>query len=147
MHWATSYNIVGNVLGQAGYNAVYQASGNSYQSAIYKLGYPNVGNMSYSGSGSNPADNSFDTNVLASVIMHGNYDYTGASTKWDPTISDHNIPASLYRSASPSWWPAGVPWPCIGSDLSPLVSANPAKARYLLLTANQPPPPTNLHTQ
>ena len=49
-HFSNYYNIVGNVLGTAGLNTVYEASLNGiFESAIYELGYPNIGNPSYTG--------------------------------------------------------------------------------------------------
>jgi len=40
-HFSNYYNIVGNVLGTAGVNTVYESSLNgSFESSIYELGYP-----------------------------------------------------------------------------------------------------------
>jgi len=35
---------------------------------------------------------------------------------WEPSISTRNIPASLYLSSQPSWWPSGYAWPVFGPD-------------------------------
>ena len=47
--------------------------------------------------------------------------------------STFNMPASLYLTAKPSWWPGGKPWPCIGSDaddFSGTLTKLPAEDRY-----------------
>jgi hypothetical protein len=51
-------------------------------------------------------------------------------TMWDPSNSDHTLPASFYLHAKPTWWPAGSPWPWVGPDVMPMVGTLPAKARY-----------------
>ena len=52
------------------------------------------------------------------------------STIWDPDISDHSLPDSLYLSSKPSWWPASVPWPPIGPDVSGMTNKLPAQVCY-----------------
>jgi hypothetical protein len=64
-----------------------------------------------------------------SLIAHGNYDTVNASVMWSPSIATHTLPASLYRTAKPAWWPSANPWPWAGSDLSPMVGTLPAKSR------------------
>jgi hypothetical protein len=64
-----------------------------------------------------------------SLIAHGNYDTVNAAVMWNASIATHTLPASLYRSAKPAWWPAASPWPWAGSDLTPMVGTLPAKAR------------------
>ena len=47
--------------------------------------------------------------------------------------STFNMPASLYLTAKPSWWPAGKAWPCIGSDVDDFtgtLTKLPAQDRY-----------------
>ena len=78
-------------------------------------------------SGTYPEDNRLP---YTTAILHGNYDYASDSTKWDPTISDHALPASYYLPGKPAWWPAGIPWPPIGPDLNPMVNKIPAQVRY-----------------
>ena len=68
----------------------------------------------------------------------GNYDVVNAATQWNSneaspgavpyvnanlTLSyfsslSHSLPASLYYSSTPSWWPSGKAWPAIGPDVS-----------------------------
>jgi hypothetical protein len=42
---------------------------------------------------------------------------------------DHNLPASLYLSAKPSWW-GNLAWPPFGPDISPMTNKIPAQVRY-----------------
>ena len=98
-------NAVGNVLGLAGWSAVYEGSGNP--NAVYRLG----------------------TIAASTIYRHGNYDVLNDAVLWDPTNDVRALPASLYLSAAPAWWPAGTPFPWAGSDLTPMVGTLPAKAR------------------
>ncbi len=151
-HYQTYYNIVGNVLGTAGTSTDYETEKVDYYNPpgssiypIYALGFPNIGNTSYSGflQATNPPDYSsltndlsapdnqkLDRNVEATILRHGNYDAVNASVTWDSNISDHTIPNSLYLTAKPNWWPADLIWPPIGSDLTPMTGVLPAKRRF-----------------
>jgi hypothetical protein len=102
-------NVVGNVLGTAGWSTVYDGS-DSGTRAIYRLGST--------------------TSVSATTIhRHGNYDTVSGATVWIPGNDVRTLPASLYRSATPGWWPDGMPWPWVGPDVVPMVGTLPAKAR------------------
>lgn len=159
-------NVLANAFGPpyptVPYPPNYQSTGsNPSNLALYHLGYPNAGNGSYSGntigptdppdytsepwhlqdnvpSGSGPGAQELDLNVEATLIRHGNFDYIHNDVVWDPNISDHNIPPSLYYSSTPSWWPEGVPWPPIGPDLTPMTSQIPAQIRYATISAPGP---------
>jgi hypothetical protein len=124
-------NLVGNVLGRPGdaslAGAVYeQTSGNCLDTmAVYKFGYPSncaVGTI-------------VDTQVAATVLRHGNYDYLRASATWDPAIATRELPASLYLGAKPDYFGA-VPWPPIGPEVTGLVNDIPAKLRFDQLPKN-----------
>lgn len=99
-HWAHYYNVVGNVLGTAGYSSIYAASGSGYQDGVvYRLGYPNAGNRSFSGTNANPSsDTEFDTDVVDTMIRHGNWDAATNGIVWDAGIADHVIPVSLFTT-------------------------------------------------
>jgi len=71
-----------------------------------------------------------DPKVEETILRHGNFDYVSNSTQWDPLISSQDIPDSLYLTEKPSWWPSGTRWPCIGSDLDPMICELPAKQRF-----------------
>ena len=142
-HFSNYYNIVGNVLGTTGFSNAYETTTVNYSNnPIYALGYPNIGNHSYTGTfgPTTPPDyhalpntldgcQQLDRNVRATILRHGNFDYVNNSTVWDPAISDHTIPNSLYLGGKPSWW-GNLPWPPIGPDRSPMVGSIPAQERF-----------------
>ncbi len=64
-----------------------------------------------------------------SLWWQGNYDTVTPGIVWNSSITTQVLPASLYLSAKPAWWPAGDAWPWAGSDLNPMVGTLPAKAR------------------
>lgn len=112
--WNRYWNIIGNVLGTAGYTSSY-AEGNP---AVYSLGR---------GHATMP-----DDRLVAKTTMRwGNYDVAGQSTRWDPTEVPAGIghyanpvpqlrglPDSLFYSSKPAWWPERKPWPAIGPDVA-----------------------------
>ena len=108
---------------------------------IYRLGYPFTANNSYT-DGQPPAGAALengkydaygkcglDPKVKATLLRHGNYDYMTRSTIWDPSIADHNLPASMYLTSKPSWF-GDLPWPPIGPDVPGLVNTIPAQVRF-----------------
>jgi len=130
----TYMNVLGCVLGTPGqsstYEAAYPASADSSLKTIWRLGYGGP-------------DDAGDTNVKATLLRHGNFDYVTNSVRWDANISDHQLPASLYLAAKPSWW-GNLPWPPIGPDLDPMVGTIPAKERFLGNSSTPPSSPSNL---
>jgi hypothetical protein len=70
-----------------------------------------------------------DPTVAATLLRHGNYDYVTNSVVWDPAISDHDLPDSLYLSGMPGWWCQETPWPPIGPDEAGYHHDIPAKRR------------------
>jgi hypothetical protein len=137
------YNIIGNVSGSTdllqvtSYNncthripavsMIIAPQNRSYDATTYCycFGYSEANDDGTSGT--YPEDNRLP---YTTALLHGNYDYASDSTKWDPSISDHALPASLYLSAKPAWWPSGIPWPPIGPDIHPMVNKIPAQVRY-----------------
>jgi hypothetical protein len=124
----TYMNVVGSVLGTPGKSNRYEVlPGQPYddwsQSVIWVLGV---------GSGVD------DPNVAATLLRHGNFDYVTNSVKWDPGISDHNLPDSLYLSGMPAWWCQETPWPPIGPDVAGYANDIPAKRRLEGLPCTQP---------
>jgi hypothetical protein len=76
------------------------------------------------------------TTAWTSMWLHGNFDTVNKKTMWNAspltanlTPATQTLPASLYYSARPRWWPAGSAWPWVGSDLSPKVASLPAQVR------------------
>jgi hypothetical protein len=130
------YNVVGNVLGTAGYHTRYESAasspsdpGSSSNSnvSVYALGYS--GNEGTNGFG---IPN--DTFAKTSMMRWGNYDTVHGSVQWNTSEvpsglgqyanavpADHNLPVSLYLSARPAWFSTrfgSVPWPAIGPDVT-----------------------------
>jgi len=153
-HFCNYYNVVGNVLGTSGVNTVYESSlPGVFESSIYELGYPNIGNVSYTGTfgPTTPPDyhalpnkldgcQHLDRNVRATLIRHGNYDYVNKTVIWDNKIPDHTIPNSLFYSSRPAWWDADLAWPAIGPDLTPMVGVIPAQRRFHTRATPTPAP-------
>ncbi len=102
-------NVLGNVLGEAGWSTVYEATDTSSR-AIYRLG--SAGGQSG-----------------ATIYRHGNHDAVSGATLWIAGNPARTLPASLYLATRPGWWPDAVPWPWAGPDLAPMVGTLPARAR------------------
>jgi hypothetical protein len=147
-HWSAYYTVVGNILGTAQgsswstsgtglYSQIYEASGFDTQAPqIYRLGYPDMGSRNYSGTGSNPSNSYYyDTNVKATLIRHGNFDYVNNTVIWDPNISSQVLPASLYLTRTPSWF-GSLAFPAIGPDLTGYAQDIPASARWAAYKAS-----------
>jgi hypothetical protein len=113
-------NIVGSVIGRKGDTGVrYAADGTPHSTLIsYRLGFHSAGGQTI-----------VDPDVRPRTLLHGNYDYIGGGTLWDASITDRNLPASLYLSAKPDWFGA-LAWPPFGPDRSPREGKIPAMARY-----------------
>jgi hypothetical protein len=160
-HFSNYYNIVGNVLGDTWANTYEAPELADYWShginPIYELGFPNIGNVSFTGT-FGPTDppnynrlpntldgtQQYDRNVKATIFRHGNWDAVNKHVVWDPLISEHAIPDSLYYSSKAAWWPATIAWPPIGPDRDPMVSQIPAQIRFVEKGGLQPaatPPP------
>jgi hypothetical protein len=135
------YNVVGNVLDtSSGYNC---GGGLLYQTnkpdcrAIYTLDFDQPG---YAPNGCPPGLSSSDGTAASTILRHGNWDNVNNAVVWDPNISNHTLPASLYLSAKPAWW-GSLAWPPIGPDLNPMVSTIPAQQRYIAMTGGDTTPP------
>jgi len=113
--------VVGNVLG---------STTNIALGVPPSLGTANVtvGYMVYDGMPSIfRLSNSTDISVT-SLWWHGNFDTSNGKVMWNPTISTHDLPASLYYATKPAWWPSDKLWPWTGPDLTPMVGTLPAQA-------------------
>jgi hypothetical protein len=124
----TSGSIDGNGFAHGGFYDAPQTSGyddgwSTGVQVIYESGFPNMGNTGFSGTvpASVPIDYSsqgasldtaqaLDLNVLATMIRHGNYDYSHKAIQWDPAISQRQIPNSLFRAAKPAFF-GSLSWP------------------------------------
>ncbi len=57
-----------------------------------------------------------DSQVAATIFMHGNFDYGTGSTGWSNSIS-HSLSNSYYLTAKPGWWGNLTNWPAFGPDV------------------------------
>jgi hypothetical protein len=71
-----------------------------------------------------------DTNSQWTCWVHGCYNMTNSATTWDGTSTNRIIPVSLLYTNKPSWWTAGLAWPSVGPDCTPVNGKNPAQLRY-----------------
>ena len=126
------YSLVGNVLGSDAlkptkYTETLDQCGGSCI-AIYRLGYPNIGNASLTDTTGYPVAGMTypDAKVSSTLLRWGNYDYYNASTRWlaseipaDASVPGDQVIPNSYRYASrPAWLPAIVAWPPIGPDVT-----------------------------
>jgi len=141
--YTRAFNIVGNVLGQPGFHSQYQTiatsntsvtGGDEYKS-IYALG---TAFDTSCGTGAVRSSPYCDPKAVSTLMRWANYDVVTSGTRYDaseaspaavPYVNSnfsssyfsslsHGLPASLYRSSTPSWWPSGKSWPAIGPDVS-----------------------------
>jgi hypothetical protein len=122
-----SMNVVGNVLGAPGINGLFEQTsddGTCDRPHVFLLG-SGYGTQGCSFSPTPSTDSSVTT-----TLRHGNYDYVGNTTRWDPGNTARVLPDSLYLSARPGFWPATTPWPWAGPDLVPMAGTLPAKLRF-----------------
>jgi hypothetical protein len=102
-------NVVGNVLGTGGVSTTFDSYDTNVP-AIFEL------------------DSAGDVSAT-SLFRHGNYDAVNGMTMWDPSVTSHDLPPSLYLRGKPAWWPAQTSWPWVGPDLTPMTATLPAKTR------------------
>lgn len=136
------YSLVGNVLGAAGYTMVNDG---------VSCGNPNMGNGSHSGVGPPWADwgkfpgasgyQELDTNVVATLVRKGNYNYFTHSIPTSESLGATELPGSLYRMEKPTWF-GGLVWPPFDpANPSPSYGSIPAGNRYVNGTSQTGPPP------
>lgn len=128
------HNVVGNILGIPDHNDTRYIStnGSCGEPSIMYIGFwdTDCGMTSY------------DYGVFSTILIHGNYDYATHSQRWDESILDHDIPASLYLTNPPAWF-GNLHWP-------PIEPTNPAAATPTSIPAGYrfvygaDPFPTNL---
>lgn len=120
------YNYVGNVLGLAGVNYASwilddRGPWSGGDKAIWRIG---TWDQNYSLN---------DTQVAATMIRDGNFDYKSGSVAWDGLggagSTPTDLPASLYLSGKPAFFGSN-PWPWVDPLDPNRVYTLPAKARY-----------------
>ena len=143
------YSIIGNVLGEMGSPASmeYASTSGWAGSAIFRLGFPDMGNDRFSGtyppaaipnSGGGPRDLYVDRNNTAhgTTLIEGNWNSVAGKQDW--TIGPTAIPNSLFLSSKPGWF-GDLAWP-------PVDPANPVTndptiipAGYRFIHGTDPP--------
>ena len=106
--------------------------GDTVNKSIYALGW--TGSNGWGGCN----DMACGPLVRPTLMRWGNWDVVTNAAKWDSTEASpaavpyinanftssyfsslsHTLPASLYYSSAPSWWPSGKAWPPIGPDVT-----------------------------
>jgi hypothetical protein len=133
------FSALGNVLGTPEITWGYELSDVTnlncwHEPYIYWLGYESAT------PGGCLAEQS-DPGTRTTLLRHGNFDYSTNSVVWNPGISDHSLPASLYLSSKPSWW-GNLAWPAFGPDPnnpSALLNGKiPAQVRYEQISGTSP---------
>jgi hypothetical protein len=115
-------SFIGNVLGARG-----QMGGWVYET-YYPTGKPGIWMLGWDGVKPYPTD----AQVAATTLRHGNFDYVTDTVKWDPAITNHALPNSLYLTKKPAFFDAGsgYTWPWVDPVGLTKLHVLPAKARY-----------------
>lgn len=136
--YSTYYNFVGNVVGSAQVasqmtevNKIISPTNRPYDGTAYDytFGYGELAD------GSGNCSSSATCAPYTTAFIHGDYTNADGAINWSGSVT-HTLPASLYLSAKPSWWPSTLAWPAIGPDVTGgsgpggHVSTIPAKACY-----------------
>jgi len=125
--WTHSNNVVGCVFTTNGLLIPFQF-GATNSSQIVPFGHGAIVILGASSAGGTFGTPPVDPVCGQSTYWHGNWDAVTQGVLWDGSNTNHIIPNSLYLTNKPSWWGAG-PWPPIGPDISPMVTAIPAQVR------------------
>jgi Pectate lyase superfamily protein len=115
-------SFVGNVLG-----ASEQMAGWVYETTLVG-GKPGIWMLGWDGVNPYPTD----ADVSATTLRHGNFDYVTNTVIWDPAITNHTLPNSLYLTQKPAFFDAGsgYTWPWVDPMGGTKLYVLPAKARY-----------------
>jgi hypothetical protein len=141
------HSFVGNVLGSAGQTLlsgtdfhgnsfaqtsfIYQASLTDVDNAsavpMWKLGYDGTTHPSIA-----------DPLVVARTYRHGNFDYVSNDIVWDPDVTNHTIPNSLYLDSKPAFMGSKAwPWVTPENISIPIADTLPAYDRFVAWSAAQ----------
>lgn len=114
-------SFIGNVLGAPG-----AMSGWSYETNFG--GPPGIWMLGWDDWNPYPTD----AKVKATAVRHGNFDFLTNSVAWDPSVSSHTLPPSLYLAQKPAFFTAGkgYTWPWVDPGGSTQLFTLPAKARF-----------------
>lgn len=140
------YVVVGNVLGDASWSGPgtfqYELSGNpgnSDQSVMYRIGYPNTYNHSFTAdpawslfSGSYP-----DAKVASTLLRHGNYDHVNEAIV-NADGEDTTLPNSLLYASKPAYF-GTLGWPAYDPANPSAVNATNIPAGHRFVLGEDPP--------
>ena len=115
------HSFLGNVLGAEGQMAGWKyQSGSMFTPSIFLLGWDDL------------KPHPVDSEVAATTLRHGNFDYLTNSVTWDPNFSERTLPASLYLARKPAFFDAGrgYLWPWVDPTGATRLHTLPAKARF-----------------
>jgi len=119
-----SMTVVGNVLGSDAASDL----GTAPISDTYIASGPNGSSIFELGDNANHDGDAMTDVAYTTLWWHLNYDTVLPGVRSNPAVAATELPASLYLSGPPSFWPSGTPWPWVGPDLDPRVGTLPAKA-------------------
>jgi hypothetical protein len=127
-------NVMGNVLGVPGINAIYEntSEADGYAAtqgaAIFRLGNGSIAG-SYSAFDVNESPYPQVPKVAPTVTRHGNFDYLTNSVKNDPKVALTTLPPSFYRTEKPAFFGSST-WPWVEPTGSTKQFTLPAKVRF-----------------
>jgi hypothetical protein len=128
---ARQLNVVGNVLGAKGVGLVYEVHSNppgAFTAAVWRLGQ-GVG-AGAGGDNINAYENpNKPDSTAAELFRHANWDYVHETVTWDPSISTHDLPDSLYLAGKPPFF-GNATWPWVDPVGQTKAYTLPAKARF-----------------
>ncbi len=139
--WSRVYNIVGNVMGTPGYAVGYQTiatSSSTFTGGAESTNIYSIGLARQDGCNASASLTVCDPVTASSLMRWGNYDTVNNTVRWDSTEAApgavtyasanfstsyfntlaHTLPASLYYTSTPLWWPSGKAWPLTGPDIT-----------------------------
>jgi hypothetical protein len=137
------YSLIGNVLGRAGAPATHEYATESgwSGSAIYRLGFPDIGNDGFDGTfpptellhgDGGPRDLYVDRDdtEVGTTLIEGNW--TSVTGEQDWTIQPRPIPASYFLGEKPAWF-GSLAWPPVdpSSPVTDDPTIIPAGYRYV----------------
>jgi hypothetical protein len=117
------YTFLGNIVGTFGCDGVVEQipygspSGDHINNPVlWKIGFMGTAEVGY------PTD----PKVAQTLLKAGNWECATNAVQWDPNISDHNIPDSLYLTSTPAWFGI-LPWPPFTPERQGFNPSNPNK--------------------
>lgn len=143
----TYYSVIGNVLGVPGAPAsmVFATDSGWSGSAIYRLGFPDVGNDGYDGTfpptalvngDGGPRDLSVDRDdtALGTTLIEGNWDSVTGTRDW--TVDPEPLPDSYFLAERPAFF-GSLAWPPVNPD-APSADPTILPAGYRYVNGREP---------